>query len=189
MNNPDFKFQPIVKQLKNSGIQEIYKFDNNFGASVIMNPNSYGGDEGLWELAVLEFEDSSERSFITYDTEITDDVLGYLTEKQVEEILQTISEINKETKMNNKTNNPDFTQQDLQFLKTVMQEILLVCDCEKKYYSQEIQKYWELSDKETPRGRAAFEELNYMKDQKRKLKEKTSKLAEIQYKIKKQMRG
>jgi hypothetical protein len=60
------------------GVQAVMTFDNQYGVSVIKTPYSYGGDSGLYELAVL---DSTGR--ITYDTPITNDVLGYLTEDEV----------------------------------------------------------------------------------------------------------
>jgi hypothetical protein len=55
----------------------VYKFDNGYGVSIVRNEISYGGKEGLFELAVLD-----ENGEITYDTEITDDVVGYLTSAQ-----------------------------------------------------------------------------------------------------------
>ena len=39
------------------GIQKLYKFDNNYGASVVHHSYSYGNEDGLWELAVIEFID------------------------------------------------------------------------------------------------------------------------------------
>ena len=46
--------KPIsVKELF-GGIQKIYRFKNNFGASVVKHPYSYGGEKDLWELAVIE---------------------------------------------------------------------------------------------------------------------------------------
>lgn len=39
---------------------KVYKFDNGYGASVVCSPNhSYGGSEGLWELAVLDEKENS----------------------------------------------------------------------------------------------------------------------------------
>ena len=32
------------------GPHKVYKFPNNYGASVIKNPYSYGGEQGLWEV-------------------------------------------------------------------------------------------------------------------------------------------
>ena len=76
----------------NSGVQHRYKFDNNYGASEIKHDYSYGGKNGLWELAVLDLsiDNSGE---ITYHTPITQDVIGYLAWKKVEEILQEIKEL------------------------------------------------------------------------------------------------
>ena len=37
------------------GLQHIYKFPNGYGASVIKTDYSYGGKNGLWELAVYDF--------------------------------------------------------------------------------------------------------------------------------------
>jgi hypothetical protein len=61
-----------------------FKFENNYGASVIRGFYSYGGNQGLYELAVL-YEDD-----ITYNTEITNDVEGYLTGKEVVKLLNQI---------------------------------------------------------------------------------------------------
>lgn len=68
--------------------QYIFKFPNGFGASVIRGFGSYGGLIGLWELAVL-----NEQNKIDYSTEITDDVLGGLSEKEVNEVLTKIKEL------------------------------------------------------------------------------------------------
>ena len=73
-----------------SGVQAKHFFDNGYGVSVIQSPNSYGGRDGLYELAVLK---GSEDGFeLCYDTHITEDVLGHLTEEQVE---TTLAEIEK----------------------------------------------------------------------------------------------
>ena len=67
------------------GQRKLYKFSNGYGASVIRNSASYGNEEGLWELAVLGTDGE-----IDYTTSIADDVLGYLTENDVEYILEQI---------------------------------------------------------------------------------------------------
>ena len=79
------------KQL-NGGIQKQYKFENGYGASVIQHIGSYGNEPGLWELAVVDWWDVYE---LDYSTKITDDVIGYLTEEDVEEILVRIKELEK----------------------------------------------------------------------------------------------
>lgn len=66
------------------GTQWKYRFDNGYGASVI--DDGYGGNQGLYELAVL---DAGGR--ITYETPITDDVLGWLTPDEVTEALDRIA--------------------------------------------------------------------------------------------------
>lgn len=65
------------------GHQWKFKFENGYGASVI--DDGYGRNEGLYELAVLGPDGA-----IAYDTPITDDVLGYLTDEQVGEALARI---------------------------------------------------------------------------------------------------
>jgi hydroxylamine reductase (hybrid-cluster protein) len=60
------------------GTQSVMMFDNGYGVSVIKTPFSYGGKMGLYELAVL---DSGED--ITYNTPVTNDVLGHLSEEEV----------------------------------------------------------------------------------------------------------
>lgn len=77
------------------GIQYIFKFDNGYGASVIKHFGSYGHEKDLWELAVVEFrETGSEISHhLCYDTPITDDVIGYLTDREIREYLQQIKDL------------------------------------------------------------------------------------------------
>jgi len=73
------------------GTSKIYRFANGYGASVICHPGSYGFEDGLWELAVALYHGEGEDDWrIDYSTPITNDVLGYLTEEQVEETLSAI---------------------------------------------------------------------------------------------------
>lgn len=60
------------------GIQRVYKFPNGYGASVIRHKGSYGFAKGLWELAVLD-----DTGDLCYYTPITDDVIGHLTDEEV----------------------------------------------------------------------------------------------------------
>ena len=100
------------------GIQKLYFFDNGYGASVarlkmgsdelglfklaklIKGENddvygSYTSNENEWEVGILkgDIDDYS----LTYDTHITDDVLGHLTEDEVEDVLQEVKSL-KEAK-------------------------------------------------------------------------------------------
>jgi hypothetical protein len=82
----DLNFQPHFSD--ESGIQARMTFDNGYGVSVIKTSFSYGGKKGLYELAVLDSSGS-----ITYDTTITEDVLGYLSEDEVTENMIKIQKI------------------------------------------------------------------------------------------------
>ena len=73
------------------GQQARVFFPNGYGASVVIGPYSYGGPDGLYELAVLEGNES--KSGLTYDTPITDDVEGHLTPYAVTELLGRIESL------------------------------------------------------------------------------------------------
>ena len=76
----------------NNGVQHRYKFDNGYGASVVKHDYSYGGQDGLWELAVLDFT-IDKTGELTYHTPITQDVIGHLSWKNVEKYLKEIQEL------------------------------------------------------------------------------------------------
>lgn len=81
----------VETRLKLGGVQKLYRFDNGYGASVVKNQCSYGGKKGLWELAVIRWRNND--FDLVYDTPITDDVLGYLTEEDVQKTLLQIQEL------------------------------------------------------------------------------------------------
>jgi len=70
---------------RNPGIYQEYKFPNGYGASVVKHSGSYGGNQGLWEVAVLNSEGE-----LCYDTPITSDVLGHLNDPEVDSVLTKI---------------------------------------------------------------------------------------------------
>lgn len=82
-----------VENKELNGIQYIFRFDNCYGASVVKNDVSYGHHDDQWELAVVIFDTDGTYLGIDYDTPITDDVLGYLTDKQVKETLEKIKNL------------------------------------------------------------------------------------------------
>ena len=88
MNFSELKFNSTGQP---SGIQALVFFNNGFGASVVKSNFSYGGKEGLYELAVIC--GNQDDWAITYKTQITGDVLGHLTEQKVEEYLNQIEAI------------------------------------------------------------------------------------------------
>jgi len=69
-----------------SGIYSRTMFENGFGVSVIRHKYSYGGKDGLYELAVLDADGE-----IHYDNSVAEgDVHGYLNEEGVTELLKGI---------------------------------------------------------------------------------------------------
>jgi hypothetical protein len=85
----DLKFTDTT--FKN-GIQAIVKFKNNYGASVVRHMGSYGNKDGLYELAVIKYDENGDWD-LCYDTPITNDVLGYLTEDNVTDYLTQIEQL------------------------------------------------------------------------------------------------
>lgn len=81
----DLQFEP---HSIGGGIQALVFFENGYGASIVQFEHSYGGLEGLYELAVLEGNKNEWN--ICYSTRITDDVLGYMAEADVINILNEI---------------------------------------------------------------------------------------------------
>jgi len=81
----DLKFKPHPHV---DGVISRIVFDNGFGASVVKTDFSYGGKDGLYELAVIDTKGD-----ITYSTHITDDVVGYLTEQEVTDLLKEIQQL------------------------------------------------------------------------------------------------
>jgi len=76
------------------GWQALWRFDNGWGASVVMSSFSYGGISGLAELAVIKFGSEEPDDFkITYSTPITEDVLGHLNKDAVFDILLRIQNL------------------------------------------------------------------------------------------------
>lgn len=96
MNTNEFKISEQPHRRDPRGVQKLYKFPNGYGASVVrwktdggFFGGSYGADEGLWELAVIKWKDGEWD--LTYETPITGDVLGHLTDADVEDTLQKIA--------------------------------------------------------------------------------------------------
>lgn len=71
------------------GICSTVFFDNGFGASIISGGSSYTTGSNEFELAVLK--GTKEDCDLTYETPITDDVLGHLSKSDVEETLAKIA--------------------------------------------------------------------------------------------------
>ena len=77
----------------NENQQWRFRFENGYGASVIKHYGSYGFEEDLFELAVLQFIENE--SNLCYTTPITNDVIGYLTNNDVIRYLNKIKRLEK----------------------------------------------------------------------------------------------
>jgi len=66
-------------------------FPNGYGVSVVRFSGSYGYEDGLYEVAVLQ---GTEDNFdLCYDTPITDDVIGYCDEQIIENIIKQVESL------------------------------------------------------------------------------------------------
>jgi len=74
------------------GRHRQYRFDNGYGASVIRFPYSYGRPD-KWELAVLRFDGPDCDGHLCYSTEVTGDVIGHLSDEDVEKVLGQIKSL------------------------------------------------------------------------------------------------
>ena len=79
----EFKTHPQL-----DGVVSRIIFDNGYGASVVKHEFSYGGKDGLYELAVLD-----KNGELTYETSITNDVIGYLREIDVTDVMEKIQQL------------------------------------------------------------------------------------------------
>lgn len=85
------KIKDVIIRSLHGGVQTLVFFENGYGASVVKSQFSYGSEQGLFEIAVLK--DDSEKWEICYDTPITDDVLGFLNDEDVAEVLNQINSL------------------------------------------------------------------------------------------------
>ncbi|HHH5825502.1 TPA: hypothetical protein ACP2RJ_002042 [Listeria monocytogenes] len=70
-------------QIPTFGEQTLYKFPNNYGASVVLEPFTHG-----LELAVISL--SGDDWDLDYSTPITNDVTGFLEEDRLKRVLEAI---------------------------------------------------------------------------------------------------
>ena len=91
MTFDNLEFGPHPSGMMN-GIQAKVFFGNGYGASVIRGDLSYGGRDGLYELAVLKTEEDGKWD-LCYDSGLTEDVEGYLTEEEVTLFLKRIEDL------------------------------------------------------------------------------------------------
>lgn len=76
------------EQVKNWGLQEIYRFPNKYGASVICGFGTYGS---YAECAVVKWNDLDWT--LWYDTPLANDVLALDTQESLEQVLTSIKNL------------------------------------------------------------------------------------------------
>ena len=82
-----FKDLEFKNAVGHNGVISRIHFENGWGASVVKHDYSYGGKEGLYELAVIKDGD------LHYDNPVANgDVLGYLEEDDVTNALKQIQQ-------------------------------------------------------------------------------------------------
>jgi len=67
--------------------QARMEFDNNYGASIMTGAGTFSNKDKPYELAVLYCKS------LCYTTNITSDVLGWLTEHEVNQVLNDIKQL------------------------------------------------------------------------------------------------
>lgn len=88
----DLDFKPHAHM---PGLQAELDFDNGYGISVVRfkcfgkRYGSYTNDETEWECAVMHEGD------LCYDSGVTEDVIGYLHEPEVSDLMKQIQELPK----------------------------------------------------------------------------------------------
>ena len=84
----DLEFDQINDAPFMVGKRSRMMFENGYGVSVVSHSYSYGGRDGLYEVAVLDSDDN-----LTYDTPVTNDVIGYLTEEEVSDVMKQVQDL------------------------------------------------------------------------------------------------
>ena len=75
----------ITPDVDPTGTQVKLMFNNGWGASIVKHRYSYGYEYGLWELAVIKNNE------LNYDNPLTNDVLGNLSDAELNDYLETIA--------------------------------------------------------------------------------------------------
>ena len=81
-------FKKIEEDSHRIGVKCRMVFENGYGVSVVSHTHSYGGSKGLFEIAVLGKDGD-----LTYDTPVTNDVVGYLNPDEVTEIMEHVQSL------------------------------------------------------------------------------------------------
>jgi len=78
------RFKDLTFKQLFDGVQSIVKFGKDYELSIVKHSSSYGGTQGLYEIAVFFEGEQKEMSGITREG---DTVRGFLTEQEVDGIM------------------------------------------------------------------------------------------------------
>jgi hypothetical protein len=84
----DLEFDNINDPPYLTGVRSRMVFKNGYGVSVVSHTFSYGGADGLYEVAVLGLDGE-----LTYITPVTNDVIGYLEPHDVTDIMKQVQRL------------------------------------------------------------------------------------------------
>ena len=65
-------------------------FENGWGVSIVSHRGSYGGEKGLFEVAVLDHKKN-----FRYDSGVTQDVIGWLDFADVAKVIEEVKALPK----------------------------------------------------------------------------------------------
>ncbi len=91
MKLSDLNFKPHPMGM--GGSQAEHEFPNGYGVSVITGSMFYTSDDAPYEIAIIKRSLKFKNGNICYDTPITDDVLRYQTEADVDDVLRQVEEL------------------------------------------------------------------------------------------------
>ena len=83
----DLEFEKLTDPFM-SGVRSRMTFENGYGVSVVSHTYSYGGKDGLFEIAVLD-----KKGELTYETPVTNDVIGFLKPEEVTEVMEHVQKL------------------------------------------------------------------------------------------------
>jgi hypothetical protein len=87
----DFNKYIVDLNAINHGMGVVFRFDNEYGISLVCHSFSYGNKNDEFEIAIIKFNSEDNKNWnICYDTDITNDVLGYQSKEDVIEIIQKV---------------------------------------------------------------------------------------------------
>jgi hypothetical protein len=92
MTCKDLIFSQIDETPNGPVSQAIVRFDNNLGLSVLCGPGTLTNEDTPYEVAVISFSEDGSFSLV-YPDFTHDDVLSYLTEQQVSDYMEKVSNL------------------------------------------------------------------------------------------------